>query len=156
LPIGPRARAAVGKDYGSVVLKRIAPVFILALVLVSCGGSVLTLDVGTCFDDPASFAEVTDVPVVACADPHDNEVIAVFTLSEPAFPGEDVVNARAGEGCVAAFEPYVGIAYAESIFDVGWFAPSADSWAIGDREVICFAFDLTGAETVGSISGTGR
>jgi hypothetical protein len=138
------------------VLKRIAPVFIVALLLASCGGSVLVLDIGTCFDDPASFAEVTDVPVVACADPHDNEVIALLALSEPAFPGEEVVNARAEEGCIAAFEPYVGIAYAESIYDVGWFVPSADSWAIGDREVICFAFDLTGAETVGSISGAGR
>lgn len=129
---------------------------ILGLVLAACGGSVLSLEVGTCFDDPESFAEVEDVPVVACADPHDNEVIALLTLSEPAFPGEDVVNARAGEGCVAAFDPYIGIAYAESVYEVGWFAPSADSWAIGDREVICFAFDLTGAETVGSISRVGR
>lgn len=128
----------------------------ILLLFPACGGSVLVLEIGTCFDDPASFAEVTDVPVVACADPHDNEVIALLTVDGPSFPGEDVVNARAGEGCIAAFDPYVGIAYAESVYEVGWFAPSADSWAIGDREVICFAFDLTGAETVGSISGVGR
>ena len=129
---------------------------LLGLLLTACGGSVLSLDVGTCFDDPASFAEVTDVPVVACSDPHDNEVIALLALGEPAFPGEDVINARAGEGCVAAFEPYVGIAYAESAYDVGWFAPTADSWAIGDREVICFAFDVGFAPITGSIRGSGR
>lgn len=140
--------------FGSLARRLLTPG---ALVLITaCSGAVLSLDVGTCFDDPASFAEVTDVPVVTCSDPHDNEVIALLPLGEPAYPGEDVINARAGEGCVAAFEPYVGIEYPQSTYDVGWFAPSADSWQVGDREVICFAFDLTGAETVGSIRGSGR
>ena len=138
------------------MLKRIAPVFIVALVLASCGGSILTLDVGTCFDDPPSFADVTDVPVVSCDEPHDNEVIGLLELGGSTYPGNEVVGARAEEGCIDAFEPYVGIAYAESIYDVGWFAPTADSWSIGDREVLCFAFDLTGSKTEGSIMGIGR
>lgn len=131
----------------------LAPILlVLAMLVVGCT-SVLTLDVGTCFDDPDDFAEVTDVPVVECADPHDNEVIGVFDIPGDEFPGETVVNDAAERGCLDAFSTYIGVPYEDSIYDIGWFGPTEDSWSIGDREVICFAYRVDLAEITRSIRG---
>lgn len=124
------------------------------LVTAACAASVLTLETGTCFDDPESFEEVTDVPVVDCAEPHDNEVIASFDLPTGGYPGDAVVTSRAEEGCLVRFEPYVGIDFASSIYDLGWFTPSSESWDAGDREVICFVYDVTLAKITGSVAGS--
>ena len=125
----------------------------IALVLVGCSSGVLSLDVGTCFDDPESFSAVTEVPVIDCSEPHDNEVIATFDVPGDAYPGDDSVTEQSEVGCVARFEPYVGIDYDSSIYEVGWLNPTEDSWATGDREVICFAYDVTLAKITGSIEG---
>jgi len=128
---------------------------LLALGLITgCASGVLTLDVGTCFDDPESFDEVTDVPVVDCADPHDNEVIGNFDLPDGGYPGDDVVADRAQTGCLGRFEPYVGVDYASSIYDLGWFTPTADSWDAGDREVICFVYAVDFSRIEGSVRGS--
>ena len=128
----------------------------LGLLAVACS-SVLSLEVGTCFDDPETFTEVTDVPIVDCAEPHDNEVIANFDIAGATYPGDDTVNRQAEVGCLERFEPYVGTAYADSIYEIGWLTPTASSWDdAGDREVICFVYDLTLAKITGSVEGSGR
>lgn len=126
-------------------------VFALALFTSACSGEVLSLDVGTCFDDPPTFAEVSDVHEVECSEPHDNEVIGLHQLSDGDYPGEDGVATAADAACVEIFEDYLGIAYAESIYDFGWLVPTADSWGGGDREVICFAYDVEFAKITGSV-----
>lgn len=129
-------------------------ILISAGALAACTASVLTLDVGTCFDDPESFDEVTDVPVTDCADPHDNEVFSTFDIPDGDYPGDEAVNAAAENGCLAAFEPYVGLDYASSVYDIGWFTPTQDSWDAGDREVICFVYEVTFAKITGSVQGS--
>ena len=128
-------------------------VAVSALVLSACGAQVLTLEVGTCFDDPESYEEVTDVPIVDCADPHGNEVIGLFDIAGDAYPGDDAVADRAGTGCLDAFATYIGIAYELSVYDIGWLTPSAESWAVGDREVICFAYDPSLEPITGTVRG---
>lgn len=120
----------------------------------ACATSVLTLETGTCFDDPDSFEEVTDVPVVDCSEPHDNEVIGSFDLPAGGFPGDAAVASAAERGCLARFEPYVGIDFPSSIYDLGWFTPTSDSWDVGDREVICFVYDVTLEKIIGSVAGS--
>jgi len=126
---------------------------LLSLVVSGCGASVLELDVGQCFDDPPDFAEVADVDVVPCASPHHNEVIAVVALTDSSFPGEAAVDDTAAARCRASFEGYVGASYDDSPLLLGWLAPSADSWRVGDRDVICFVFDQSGDRTTGSVRG---
>ena len=120
-----------------------------------CAAGVLTLETGTCFDDPESFEEVTDVPVVDCSEPHDNEVIGSFDLPDGEYPGDSAVTSLAEGGCLERFEPYIGIDFPTSVYDLGWFTPSTDSWDVGDREVICFVYDVTLAKITGSVAGTG-
>jgi len=125
----------------------------LTLVASGCGASVLELDVGQCFDDPPDFAEVAGVEVVPCASPHHNEVIAVLDITDSPYPGDAEMARIAESRCRAAFAGYVGVAYDDSPLALGWLAPSADSWAVGDRQVICFVFDQSGDRTSGSVRG---
>jgi hypothetical protein len=126
------------------------------IALPACSSTVLELDVGTCFDDPETFEQVEDVPIVECAEPHDNEVIANEDLTGSDYPGQEQVENRASQICYDHFAPYVGIAYEESIYDIGWLFPTEETWAAGDREVICFAYDLDFAKITGSINGIGQ
>ena len=139
------------------IVRRIAVAIVavsLSLLAASCTGEVLTLEVGTCFDDPESFEEVTDVPQVECAEPHDNEVIALRQLDDASFPGDEAVAARADALCVAAFDDYIGVPYESSQYEFGWLVPTEGSWSSGDREVICFLYDPTFAKITGSVRGT--
>ena len=71
----------------------------LALAILASGcTSVLTVDVGQCFNDWEGAAglevqEVTELDIVDCADPHDNEVYTTFNLPDGSFPGSDAINA---------------------------------------------------------------
>lgn len=144
---------------GVIDVKRIGlmVLVIAVLVLSACSAEVLTLDVGTCFDDPDAFdlVDSSDVPIVECDVPHDNEVYANRDLQGDEFPGRDGIANRADEVCLAEFAPYIGTPYLDSIYEFSWFVPSEESWDQGDREVICFAYDLNFAKITGSINGIG-
>jgi hypothetical protein len=140
----------------SVKRSIVAGTAIAVFAIAACSSTVLELDVGTCFDDPESFEEVEDVPIVDCSVPHDNEVIANQDLTGSDYPGQDQVENRASQICYDNFADYVGIAYEDSIYDIGWLFPTEESWEIGDREVICFAYDIGLEKISGSINGIGR
>ena len=107
----------------------------------ACGpgeGSVFGLSEGECFDDPEVTQDVREVPLVPCDQPHDNEVFATFDLDDGEFPGGEVVEEQALEGCTEAFPEGVAERYDDTQLVIGVFTPSADSWDGGDREVVCF------------------
>jgi len=141
-------------------MRRIGLVAVVAgaLLLAACTSSVISLDVGTCFDDPPDLAEVApgDVPIVDCDTPHDNEVFATQNLTGDEFPGVDGVSNRADQVCLGTFDAYVGEPYESSIYQFSWLVPSADTWEVGDREVICFAFDMNFEKITGSLNGIGQ
>ena len=133
---------------------RLVVLALVTMVLSACDPNVLRLDVGTCFDDPTDIeGGVDSVPIIDCAEPHDNEVYANRELTEDEFPGTEGIEDRSGEVCLAAFADYVGIAYEESVYDIGWMNPTSETWALGDREVICFGFEMEFAKISGSIRG---
>jgi hypothetical protein len=64
----------------------------LTVLASGCSASVLSLDVGECFDDwegslTGATQEVTDVPIIDCDEPHDNEVYAISNMPSGPFPG---------------------------------------------------------------------
>jgi hypothetical protein len=109
-------------------------------------GTVVDLfdaNIGDCFLD--ADRTPADYTVVDCAEPHDQEVFAIFDLPDGAFPGEDVVREDAQVGCIAEFEAYVGRSYDESaLYADQPIVPSAGSWDGGDREVICLLYSRDG------------
>ena len=136
---------------------------LVALLATACGGdkSVYSLEVGDCFDDPASqSAEVEGVDETPCSESHDNEVYAVAdhpASGDAPYPGAEAIDAYSSGYCLSEFESYVGIDYQESILEVGYFFPIRDGWEdADDREVVCFLYDLNLAKLTGSMEGSGE
>jgi hypothetical protein len=128
----------------------------VALVATACGSaSVFDLSVGDCFDDPVSGSEVSSVDAVDCAEPHDNEVYALYDYDGDEYPGEEAMSAAADEGCEARFEDYVGIGYFESELYYTHLTPTQESWDEGDREVVCVLYEPE-AKLEGSMEGAAR
>lgn len=123
------------------------------------GGSLdaFQMRVGDCFDDGSAFSddnpEVDSVPGVPCANPHDNEVYAVFDVAEPSFPGDRMAE-LAHESCLTRFESFVGRDYESSSLDIATLYPSPESWhGQNDREVVCAVYDMAANKLTGSVKG---
>jgi len=116
---------------------------------------VFSVALGDCFDDEqgAAGGQITDVPAVPCAEPHDNEVYFLFDLPGEEFPVD--VDQLADDGCYAQFATFVGIEYEASVLEFFPIQPTADTWIDGDREVICSVFEPN-VKTAGSLAGAAR
>ncbi len=138
---------------------RLLPVLVLAsLLLLGCGpgeGSVFSLAEGECFDDPEDTSDIREVPLVACDQPHDNEVFATFDLEDGDFPGSAEVEEQALSGCTERFPAQVAEEYGDDELVIGVLTPTSDSWSGGDREVVCFLSSEDGLLT-GSLLGADR
>ena len=134
----------------------------LGLLALACGGaerddsgavvgagdvSAFEMRIGDCFDDPSSAEEqVSSLTAVPCETPHDNQVFALLDYpggSDDAYPGQQTLLDYSNDACLEPFEPFVGKAYEESHFAISVLFPSSDSWDQGDREIVCFLYDLT-------------
>ena len=137
-------------------MKRFA-VLLIALVTfaTACQGNVFSLSVGDCFNDPDSGDEVANVEMVECGESHDNEVFAAFDIPGDIFPGQAAAQQDADRGCSDRFEPYVGTDYLDSSLLFSFLTPSDASWDQGDREVLCFLYDINGGALTTSVKGTG-
>lgn len=133
---------------------------VIALLAVSVGGcgapgNVFSVAAGDCFDDPEpGVNEISELPLVDCEEPHDNEVYAVVDLDDGDFPGDDAALRDAQDVCLDAFEPYVGASYATSELLATWIVPTEGSWSDGDRAVVCVLFGDGRLE--GSMQDSGR
>ncbi len=116
---------------------------------------VFTIKVGNCLNDSATKNEVTTVPAVDCAHPHDSEAYASITMTDVAFPGADAVKKQAESGCTAKFNSFVGVDYGTSKLAYSYYYPTAVSWAQNDREILCLIADPAG-QTTGSLKGAAR
>jgi hypothetical protein len=137
---------------------------LLAVALAACGGdggNVFALTAGDCFTTTENLlggGEVQDLPTVDCAEEHDGEVFAVFAIMDVpdgGYPDVEELQASADEGCLGAFEDYVGVPYEESTLLFANLVPTEASWADGDRDVVCFLFAEDGSPLTGSMAGTG-
>lgn len=113
------------------------------------------LPVGTCLDELAT-TYITSDNVLDCAQPHNFEIFSSFLVDDGAFPGESVFEEQAYEKCDAAFAAFVGIPYADSTLDYTYLSPTKETWAQGDREILCMIFDPSVAQTTGSLAASKR
>ncbi len=130
---------------------------VLLVVAAACGGqSVFSLPVGTCFDDQEA-EEISSVPQVDCSEPHDNEVFALIDYTETdVYPGPEEISDIGTNVCIEQFEAYVGIDYLSSALEVFSIYPSEDSWADGDRELICVLYNVDLSKLTASMEGAAR
>ena len=112
--------------------------------------------VGDCFNDVNDYSEeISSVPGVPCAEPHDNEAFAVFDVSIESYPEGDAMGNLAYESCLERFENWVGRDYQSSSLEITTLYPSSASWQRDDREVVCAVFDMNENKLVGSTAGSG-
>ncbi|MCV2395229.1 septum formation family protein [Actinotalea sp. M2MS4P-6] len=133
--------------------------------------SVLDAVPGDCLRAPTEItAEVTNVTVVPCTEPHEQEVYALVPYPDQAaaqtatqtagttetpYPGEAALKAFADGACLEAFAGYVGADYRDSSLFFTYLLPSARGWqAGGDRDVTCF-ITTTGEQRTSSVKGSG-
>jgi hypothetical protein len=117
---------------------------------------VFSVALGDCFNNDAAAIdneEISDLPAVTCAEPHDNEVYFLFDLPGDDFPFD--VNQLADDGCFAQFEAFVGMPYETSVLGYFPIQPTFETWAEGDREVICSVFEPE-VQTTGTLAGAAR
>jgi hypothetical protein len=125
-------------------------------VLSACGTSVLDLEVGQCISSSVADDQVSTVPVVACTEPHSGEIYALPQLPDGAFPGDEGVSTSAQTLCAdPEFQNFVGVPVTETSLGVEFLLPSSETWADGDREIVCIVKDGE-ADTTGSLRGVAR
>lgn len=123
--------------------------------------SVFDLEVGDCFG--AESDTVESVLVVDCEQPHTYEAYFVFDHEagpDEEYPGDEAILDYADTECRAPFEEFVGKDYESSIWYITSVTPSAETWATGDREIICTLdqqdSDGEAIEVNGSAEGSGE
>lgn len=119
---------------------------------------VMTIQEGDCFDDPAATDVVFSLDAIPCSQPHDNEVFAVQSVVGvwTAYPGQDSIDAYAYEQCSGSvFDDFVGTPYFDSILEVFTLTPTPESWAEGDREIVCALYRLDFEKMTGTARNSG-
>ena len=121
------------------------------------GSSVQQFTVGQCVNDPIladdGQIEVGTMPIVDCADPHTGEVFHVEELTDSSYP--DDASTRGEDICPENFDAYVGTPYLESVFYVTQLYPTPETWADGDRQIVCLIVEENGGELTGSAKDSG-
>jgi hypothetical protein len=119
---------------------------------------VFQLEVGDCLADFQDGTELSSVDALPCSEPHSDEIYASGRIPDgDDFPGPQALEAAARELCLSEYADFVGLPYDDSVLDIGYLKPTEESWADGDREVLCTIFDPAAAEEVtGSLRGAKR
>ena len=81
------------------------------------------LNVEECFNE-APETEYARVELVSCSNDGEFQIVDRFLIPlDDAFPGDEYLEAIAGEECDASFDYY--------------YSPIAESWDLGDRTITC-------------------
>lgn len=116
--------------------------------------------IGDCAIDPLRKKEadpnamVSGIRVVPCTEAHDSEVYAIPELPDAEFPGPDEVIAMGEQACKDAYAGYVGVDFQDSKNDADSLYPSMETYADGDRKVICFVVAPNGGTVTSSLKGS--
>ena len=121
--------------------------------------SVEDLAVGDCLAEPSDEL-ITKVETINCDEAHDYEVYAVVQLLDPEtapYPGQDETYFTSIESCFPRFETYIGMAYADSLYDINTIYPTEESWDEDeDREVICLVAEPSFTGDIVPVTGSLR
>jgi hypothetical protein len=110
--------------------------------------------VGDCVQDPGG-EDFYDVEIVPCGDPHQLEVFHGHKLTQGSIPTtDDEWMGLEAEMCDPAFAEFVGVAWDVSTLETTTFTPSPESWAAGERRILCLV-GLPGLrESSGTLAGS--
>jgi hypothetical protein len=127
----------------------------------TAGAEIPDLAVGDCFDTSATSGQTTlyRIPVVPCSTAHGGEIYAETTAPDSlarngTAPTQQALWDAADAYCYPEFTKFVGMRWARSELLYWPIAPSEESWAEGDRRILCV---VESEEPVtGSLKGAAR
>jgi hypothetical protein len=115
------------------------------------------LEVGTCFDRPASGDTITTVEKHPCTEAHDAEVMFVgeYPNGDANTPAS-TISSYIDTTCEPIFASYVGVPVAQSAdLSYGWYYPDTDAWNSGERTFSCFVARIDDGKLTKSVKGSG-
>ncbi|EAR24324.1 hypothetical protein A20C1_00515 [marine actinobacterium PHSC20C1] len=118
--------------------------------------NIFDLEVGDCEVGDHNGGEVSTTKTVDCTEPHDSEIYSVSYLPEGDYPESAAIDAQAEKDCLAAFGPFIGAEWEDSIYDITWYFPTEGSWSDGDREILCLVYDGQLEQITGSLAGVAK
>ena len=127
----------------------------------TAGAEIPDLQVGDCIDTAATSGQSTlyRIPVVPCTTAHGGEIYAETTAEDSlgkkgAAPTQQALWDAADAYCYPEFTKYVGLRWAKSELLYWPIAPSEESWAEGDRRILCVV--ESEQPVTGSLEGADR
>jgi len=103
--------------------------------------SYLYADVGDCITDFPDIEIVFELDFVSCDEQHGAEMYNTGELNPDGnrdYPGDETLLLEVQTACEAGFEPYVGRAYEQSVFEVYYLYPRAFGWKADRGGYFCF------------------
>jgi hypothetical protein len=127
----------------------------------TAGAEIPDLAVGDCFDTSATSGQTTlyRIPVVPCTTAHGGEIYAETTAPDNLArngqaPTQQALWDAADAYCYPEFTKFVGMRWARSELLYWPIAPSEQSWAEGDRRILCVVESEN--PVTGSLKGADR
>lgn len=127
----------------------------------TAGAEIPDLQVGDCIDTSATSGQTTlyRIPVVPCTTAHGGEIYAETTAADSlakngTTPTQQALWDAADAYCYPEFTKYVGLRWAKSELLYWPIAPSEESWAEGDRRILCVV--ESEQPVTGSLEGADR
>ena len=134
---------------------------ILSLALSACSSMPFNnrtqsteLAVGQCLLVPLN-SQVNSVATTECTEAHTGEVYSVTTLKNDTMPSRDEMDELVYNTCYETFEAYVGTSPEETTLDYTAMSPTKQTWAKGDREIVCIAVRTDDEQLTASVRNSG-
>jgi hypothetical protein len=105
-------------------------------------------------DDQLDSEVAPTLPTVACAEPHNGEVIAAKDLPTGAYPGLEQVQQDTEVYCRSEFESFVGLPFDDSELNMFFVYPEEQGWGLGDHQIACVVVDAE--DVTGSLRDAAR
>lgn len=96
------------------------------------------LEVGQCILVPIN-SQVNSVATTDCTEEHTGEVYSISPIDGESLPSRDELEELVDDACYSTFEAYVGSSPEDTSLDYTAMSPTADTWAKGDRTIVCIA-----------------
>jgi hypothetical protein len=133
-----------------VLLGGLAAAVIVFVVATKDKVIATNLATGDCITDIPDGTLVQIVPKTDCSQPHAGEVYAVLTMPDGEYPGQSTIDEWQNK-CPGELESYSADAATDDSIGVFVLYPTSETWAQGDREIVCMA--TTEDKRSGSIKG---
>jgi hypothetical protein len=135
---------------GVVLLGGLAAAVVVFVVATKDKVIATNLTTGDCITDIPDGTLVQIVPKTDCSEPHAGEVYAVLSMPDGEYPGQSTIDEWQNK-CPGELESYSADAATDDSIGVFVLYPTSETWAQGDREIVCMA--TTEDKRTGSIKG---